>query len=338
MARDKEKSVNPATAHLKAQKARQLKKGRAEALNRRNEKLARRNPDRLQRQIDDLKALESSGAIKPREKQILEELERDLRAVRKAKEALGDKTQSLGSGPRKPDRPSGELLGKRKWDGERKLQSPYRELSPSSGSETDESVRRIPMPRDTPPPIPRRHRPNAPYEPASDSQTRQPHALPPKPTSTPPVEVKSTYESAPQLRNLRKEAVSRFMPNVVRQNREAVKGQGKLVEPEEMDRLEQSGYLNQGTGSGTGPSNDRQAGGSTTTAHNAPTDLQARRLAAEEERFRREMEMDIGDANITEQELERLVEADSAPQQNTGGGRPGHPHQVEMEEVEDEDL
>lgn len=106
MARDKERSVNPAQQQRKLEKAKQLKKSRAELQAKRNEKLARRNPDRIQRQIDDLKALEASGEIKPREKAILDDLERDLKAVRKAREALGQKAPQYASHPRRRDRKS----------------------------------------------------------------------------------------------------------------------------------------------------------------------------------------------------------------------------------------
>ncbi|KAL9624794.1 MAG: hypothetical protein Q9160_001149 [Pyrenula sp. 1 TL-2023] len=328
MGRDKEKSVNPATAHLKAQKARQLKKGRAEAVNRRNEKLARRNPARLQRQIDDLKALESSGAIKPKEKQILEELERDVKAVKKAREALGDKAPTYGQGPRKDGRASGEILGKRKWDGERRPQNTYKDPSVSSGSETDESVRRIPMPRDTPPPIPRPRRPHGPDDPINDTQTREPHALPPKPAITPSIDNRTTYESAPQMRNLRQEAVSRFMPNVVRQKREVVKGPGKLLEPEEMDKLEQSGYIGDGgRNASNAPSAESHV--DSRSAADAPVYLEAKRLAAEEERFRMEMEMETATFDVQEEPKTK----DYSTQEKEGPS-----HQVEMEEVVDEDL
>src|SRR5271167_2141353 len=91
MAKDKERSINPAQQQRKLEKAKALKKGKTEAQARRNEKLARRNPDRLQRQVDDLRALEESGQIKPREKQLLEQLQKDVNAVRKARDTLGDK-------------------------------------------------------------------------------------------------------------------------------------------------------------------------------------------------------------------------------------------------------
>ena len=69
MAKDKERSINPAAAQRKLDKQKSLKKGKAEALARRNEKLARRNPERIQRQINDLKSMEESGQkLRPRDK------------------------------------------------------------------------------------------------------------------------------------------------------------------------------------------------------------------------------------------------------------------------------
>ena len=245
MAKDKERTLNPAAQQRKLEKTKALKKGKAEAQARKNEKLARRNPERLQRQVDDLKALEETGQIKPREKQTLDELERDLRAVKKAREALGDKAPHFGKErqPRREDGGGGGVLGKRRWDGERKDYGRYNQ--PNSGSETDESVKRIPMPRDTPPPIPRQFQRNNRREEGDHPQLRD---LPPKPSAA-VYEAKTTYESAPQIRDLHKEAVSRFVPNVVRKKQETIKGQGGLVEPEELDRLEKEGY---GDGGGRG--------------------------------------------------------------------------------------
>ena len=114
MPKDKERSVNPAAAQRKLEKQKNLKKGKAEALVRRNEKLARRNPDRIQRQISDLKQMQESGQkLRPREEQILEALERDLRAVQKAREALGDKAPKFFNDRR--ERGDGDgVLGKRR--------------------------------------------------------------------------------------------------------------------------------------------------------------------------------------------------------------------------------
>lgn len=314
MPKDKERSLNPAQQQRKLDKAKALKKGKAELQARRNEKLARRNPDRLQRQVDDLKALEESGSIRPREKQILEGLEKDLRAVRKAREALGEKAPQYGnkSGPGRRDGGDGRgkdgTLGKRKWNGERR-QYWEKGQEQSSGSETDESVRRIPMPKDTPPPIPQRrdnrHGTSANAEPLAGNRSgeRQSNDSSPVPIAVQP---KTTYESAPQIRDLRKEATGRFVPNVVRKKQDAVKGTGTLVEPEELDKLEREGYIGQ-KGKQNHEVVPQQPSSLPSTAPidaitNVDSEAEARRLAQEEERFRREM------------------------------------RQVEIEEVEDEDL
>lgn len=108
-----------------------------------------------------------------------------------------------------------------------------------------DDVKSIPMPRDTPPPIPkeildkwyakRRAARNANDTPLG-GQDKQP---PP----TAPVESKTVYESKPIVRDLRKEAVSAFVPTAVRMKMEKSKGHGGLMEPEEADRLEKEGYL-----------------------------------------------------------------------------------------------
>ncbi|KAK4947928.1 hypothetical protein LTR10_013436 [Elasticomyces elasticus] len=318
MARDKERSINPAQQQRKLEKSKQIKKSRAELQSRRNEKLARRNPDRLQRQIDDLKALESAGEIKPREKAILEELERDLKGVRKAREALGEKAPHFGGQQRRRDGEGNNVLGKRRHDGERK---PFHSRHESSGSDTDDSVRRIPMPEDTPPPIPREFRRN--FRNADSTQqadTQLPSTIKPAPVA------KTTYESAPQVRDLRKEAVNRFVPDVVRKKQEAAKGgpTGRLIEPEEMDRLEAEGYVRteQERREGADPGGDE---------HPVLDEVQAKRLAEEEQRFLRELEMqdvDVGGGEGTGATREDRAN-DLAQRQN---------RHVEIEEVEDEDA
>lgn len=302
MAKDKERSINPAQQQRKADKAKAVKKSKNEQQIRRNEKLARRNPDRIQRQIDDLKALEASGEIKPREKTILEDLERDLRGVRKAREALGEKAPQHGS--RQPSRrdDSSSVLGKRQHNGER---IPPRRRNENE-SETDEEVRRIPMPEDTPPPIPREHRRYFSHGQDNPGNVQQPAA--------PAMEAKTTYSAAPQIRDLKKEATSRFMPDVVRRKTNAVRGQGGLIEPEEMDRLEAQGYYGNRK-----PSEERQPSAS------VEDDAEARRLAEEEARFARELGMvddttDYGGSSTT-----------------TATVKPP-PRHVEIEEVEDEDT
>lgn len=302
MAKDKERSINPAQQQRKLEKAKALKKGKAEVQARRNEKLARRNPERLQRQIDELQALEESSQIKPREKQLLEQLQRDVNAIRKAREVLGDKAPQFGRSSTAGNRPAGSqgahgsrdesALGKRGRNGARK-QSWHENGYQSSGSETDESVRRIPMPKDTPPPIPaharwnrERHGTDANSEPLGGA--RVPHALPEKPAVE--TAVQRTYESAPQIRDLRKEAVARFVPNVVRKKQGVVKGSAGLVEPEELDRLEKEGYAQGAVGTTTHNVPPAQANREpTSSAPLMDADSEAKRLAAEEERFQREL-------------------------------------------------
>jgi WW domain binding protein 11. len=233
MAKDKERSVNPAAAQRKQDKQKSLKKGKAEAQARRNEKLARRNPERIQRQINDFKAMEEAGEkLRPRDKEILEALEKDLRGVLKAREALGEKAPKF-SGGHGPRRDGDAVLGKRRRDEEH-----GRYPHESDSSDTDEDVRRIPMPRDTPPPIPRQPRRQAPRD-NEDSERRGPHALPSRP---PAVEHKTVYEAKPEIRDLRQEAVNKFIPAAVRMKQDSIRGTGKLLEPEEMDRLEKAGY------------------------------------------------------------------------------------------------
>ncbi|KAK0270643.1 hypothetical protein LTR35_010851 [Friedmanniomyces endolithicus] len=240
------KDINPVAAQRKADKQKEIAKSRKVQQGQRNEKLARRNPERLQRQVDELKELEARGALRPKDKETLGQLERDLRGVRKARQVLGVKDEGprrdgrggVGAGGERDRRGDGrgdvrqeqrdrrQQLGKRRRDEEDAL---------DSGGDTDPEVRSIPMPRDTPPYVPRQ----TPRQNGADGP-RQPHGLPAKPVFEAP---QTVYSSAPQLRDLKKEAV-RFMPAVVSQQRNRLKGQaGRLLEPEEVEKLEKSGYV-----------------------------------------------------------------------------------------------
>lgn len=115
------------------------------------------------------------------------------------------------------------------------------------------------------------------------------------------------------VRDLRKEATARFVPSAVKRKIDATKGVGaKLLEEEEVEKLEKEGYGAGGRGLGDG------AGGRGLVVDAAPEvggggledEREIRRLEEEEERFRREME---------------TVEADG-------------PKQVMVEEISDEDL
>lgn len=186
-----------------------------------------------------MKALkEGGGKLTAHEEQALEALERDLKAVKKAREALGDNAPKFGHGPPRQGQRSDGVLGKRR-----------RDVEDASSSESDvpDDVKKIPMPRDTPPPIPkeildewyakRRAKRNANQEPVAG---RRPESEKP---AIPVVEAKTVYEAKPVVRDLRKEAVSAFMPTAVRVKIEKGKGQGRLMEPEEADQLEKEGYL-----------------------------------------------------------------------------------------------
>ncbi|KAH7075479.1 WW domain binding protein 11-domain-containing protein [Paraphoma chrysanthemicola] len=226
----KEKNYNPVNEHKKAEKQKQIKKQKATIQAQRNEKLARRNPNRIQRDIEALKESEQSGGLRPHERQRLAELEKDLAAVNKAREALGDKAPPLKPERRHNDEGDrggrggyrggrGGVLGKRTRDGQRKE---------DDSSDTDADVRNIPMPRDTPPPIPRR----------KGQQTQAEDANVPSEPKKPQI----VYEAAPQVRDFIKEA-TRFVPTAVANKKKLAKGEGRLLEPEEFDKLKEEGYM-----------------------------------------------------------------------------------------------
>lgn len=248
----KERNFNPVQAQRKADKAKAIKKGKADVNAKRNERLAKRNPVHVQKQIDDLKAVTAGGGkLTHHEEQVLEGLEKELKAVQKAREALGDAApQFRSSGPRRDGDSDRGALGKRRRD--------YDEVELSSDSDVPEDVRSIPMPRDTPPPIPKEvmdrwwakrrakmnENKNANLEPLGSGNGKGGRGERQASTTTPmPVpEAKTVYESKPIVRDLRKEAVA-FVPSVVRQKLDKTQGKGGLIEPEEADRLEKEGYL-----------------------------------------------------------------------------------------------
>ncbi|KAK3113764.1 hypothetical protein LTR53_008629 [Teratosphaeriaceae sp. CCFEE 6253] len=308
---------NPVTAQRKADKQKEIAKSRKQQQTRNNEKLARRNPERLQRQVEELKELEARGALRPKDKESLGQLERDLKGVRRAREALGakdeprrdrDRADVTGGGGggggrdgrgdvRQEQRDRRQTLGKRARE----------EAQDDGGSDTDLEVRRIPMPGDTPPPIPREH-----YLDAADRPkgSRQPHGLPTKPTAAP----QTTYSSAPQMRDLKKEAV-RFMPSIVSQQRNRIKGHGRLLEPEEADKLEQSGYM-----------------AAQKAADEAALEARFEQVSSEVRKEGMESTLDLdAEADRFEKELKEIYPEDAAAE-TTGSGAKG----VQMEEVDDE--
>lgn len=241
---------------------------------------------------------EGGGKLSSHEESVLEGLEKELKAVLKARELLGDKAPQFASG--RPHRDGGRddrgSLGKRRRGDDGAL----RRDSDSDSDEVPEDVARIPMPRDTPPPIPKEvldkwwakrrakrsggnnnNGNNASADAgagAGSSANAVPltkdrglgrgsnsdTALPPKPAPVATTEPKVVYESKPVVRDLRKEAVSAFVPSVVQAKLSKGKGEsGALLEPEEADRLEQEGYLK---ATGAGPSQTGVASGETENA------------------------------------------------------------------------
>ena len=106
-------------AYHKAEKAKAIKKSKAVQLKERSEKLSRRNPERLQRQVDELREAIEAGHATAHNKKTLADLERDLAAVRKARKALGieDKEPTKKRG-REEGR--GEVGGEGDWRGRRR--------------------------------------------------------------------------------------------------------------------------------------------------------------------------------------------------------------------------
>jgi len=329
MAKDEEK-FNPVASHAKSLKSAAIKKNKAAVAAQRNERLAHRNPDRLQRQIDDLKSMQEAqgGELRPKDKQMLEQWERELKTIKKAREG---KDEPAARGKRGDDRRQDDRgsLGKRGRDDESAEQrgasrdwrthnrdQHNREQSPP----TDEDVRRIPMPRDTPPPLPRRQFNN-----------NQQDGGPPVRTLA-PAQIK--YSSAPQVRNLQKEATAKFVPAAVAAKLKALKGDvapgGRYLEPEEVDALEQAGYAKaQATAADPEPTE------STTKA--TPVDD----LEEQEREFQRELAAEtMKDAEMVVEEAEkeaefRMMAQESDMQQSVTAER--QRRHVEMEEVEDED-
>ncbi|KAK3061874.1 hypothetical protein LTS18_005262 [Coniosporium uncinatum] len=368
MAKDKDKTLNPAAQQRKLDKNRALKKGKATVQAQRNERLAQRNPERLQREVDELKQLEEAGGLKLRDKQRLEQLEQQVKGIRKARDALGDKAPQFGRGGGGGERGRGSergrgrggreggVLGKRRRDHDDAEQS----------SETDEEARDIPMPKDVEnePPIPRRRGPPRNANETPMGKSRMPHALPDKPVAAP--QAQTVYESKPVIRDLKKEA-ARFVPSTVAQKIKKIKGDGgRLLEPEEADKLEQEGY-NAARGVANEMEKEAEYKMMNVEANPRPGDRGNGNLSLEEEEaaFRKELakvekedaqdgsELDevaeeydefgqkiSRDVEGVAQEMEKEAGFKMMNVEALGGGNKGFEQAirgVELEEVEDED-
>lgn len=206
---------------------------------------------------------------------MLEGLERDLRSVKKARDALGDKAPAFGRGGSGfRDRERDSEGGRHSVLGKRQRGRTHEDWSVSD-EDVPEDVRSIPMPRDTPPPIPkevldewyakRRARWAAEHPEKQNQEGDQRRDGPGGDRAArekPVVEAKTVYSAAPVSRDLRREAVTAFVPTSVKMKMDKGQGQGGLIEPEEADRLEKEGYMkaNYSAGAETQPaSTERQA-------------------------------------------------------------------------------
>ncbi|KAI9893213.1 MAG: hypothetical protein M1814_000340 [Vezdaea aestivalis] len=227
----KDKVVNPATAHLKSEKAKALKKGKAQLAQTRQSKLAARNPVRLERDIESLREREqASGCLSKQDAVRLADLEKTLGAVKKARDKTGYQHEDRRGNERGDN--SGVVLGKRgrgDQDGTRRERS-----------RTPEELRIIPWPRDESPEVEEEFQYKS-SRPLEESGRAQKHDLPEKPQG------QTVYSSEPVVRDLRKEAV-RFVPGVVRGKVKAAKGEGALLDEAQMDELERSGYRRKADG------------------------------------------------------------------------------------------
>lgn len=372
MPKDKDRTLNPAAAQRKLEKQKALKKGstlssppklflrcgpkqftnpskpgKASVLAQRTTRLAQRNPARLERQITELRALEAErgGSLGAREKKALEDAERDLARVNKARESVGvvggaARGGKAGGGGGEGMDGGGRRDGgrgnrsanpgqKRSWES-RKTEAPNDE---DTSDDTDSSVRQIPMPADTPPPIPSsarpRHHPRPfshPPAPSSSSSAARNANLEPLGPTTRIIQSSSTdndndkdnesasaththtqpqaqkiYESKPVVRDLRQEAVGKFIPVAVRRRLEACGGSG-------------------GGGGGGEAKGIRVEGGVTRPeGRRKEEDEEQKRFKLEEDRFETELRLEM-DMETTQAENGAASASASASASGNGNG------------------
>ncbi|KAG8528700.1 uncharacterized protein KY384_006387 [Bacidia gigantensis] len=336
MAKDKDRALNPAAAQRKLEKQKAVKKGKAQIQAQRTSRLATRNPSRLESQISDLHALRASqaGSLNARDTRQLDELEKDVARIKKARETVGEKAPAFGGlrgrggreegrgdrGGREEGRGDrggrgGPRDGREAYDGLGKRRRDSDGGGGQDSEETDEEVRRIPWPRDTPPPLPRQRPPPRPSK-GLDSETAAEMeapdtSLPARPPSAMPV--RTTYESKAQVRDLRAEATRAFVPAVVRRKIESVRAPGRLLEEEEFVGLEGKGYFGGRKGGEMGEEGEKGEKGGGEREMSAE---EARRLKDEEEAFEREMEMEEAGGVVNEGEGGK----DAGEEEGDGGG------------------
>ncbi|KAG4305131.1 hypothetical protein PORY_001301 [Pneumocystis oryctolagi] len=168
----KERNYNPAQEFHKKRKQEHIKKAKAEKQKLRNEKLAKRDPRKIEMQIQELKSLEQKGQLSALDQSNLAILESDLKKVLKARKHMGpiiesEKTRAKEAKEAKqqqriPKNPQKSIYYDPVYNpyGVPPPGMPYKEWSDmddsvtsSEGPSTPESIAAIPMPEGSPPPF-----------------------------------------------------------------------------------------------------------------------------------------------------------------------------------------
>lgn len=250
----KEKNYNPAQEFHKKRKRDHIKKVKEEKQKLKYEKLARRDVNKIETQIEEFKRLEAKGQLSALDRSNLEILESDLKRIKKARKHLGpiivsERTKAREAKEEKeqqklPKYPERSIYYDPIYNpyGVPPPGMPYKEWSDIEDDETSsnepstpESVSIIPMPEGSPPPssyLDKRKRKRQ-LERFKRSETLNKktstfqsfHVEKPfkndnsieessQPVSTPTI----VYSANSILRDLRKESTT-FVPNTVRQRK-----------------------------------------------------------------------------------------------------------------------
>ncbi|KTW30673.1 hypothetical protein T552_00386 [Pneumocystis carinii B80] len=252
----KEKSYNPAQEFHKKRKRDHIKKAKAEKQKLQYEKLARRDVNKIEAQIQEFKRLEMKGQLSALDRSNLEILESDLKRIRKARKYVGpiiesEKTKAREAKEEKqqqkiPKNPEKSIYYDPIYNpyGVPPPGMPYKEWSDIEDDETSsnepstpESISTIPMPEGSPPPFSyldkrkKRHqlerfkhpktldqKTNTLHSSYSEKQSENNKSIegPSQPTPTPTPTI--VYSADSILRDLRKESTT-FVPTAVRQRK-----------------------------------------------------------------------------------------------------------------------
>ncbi|KAG5520104.1 hypothetical protein PMAC_001180 [Pneumocystis sp. 'macacae'] len=248
----KEKNYNPAHEFHKKRKQEYIKKAKAEKQRHRDEKLAKRDPAKIEAQILELRGLEQKGQLSALDQSNLEILESDLKRIRKIRKHLGPIIESEKTKAREakeikqqqkiPKNPERSIYYDPIYNpyGVPPPGMPYKEWSSmedsdssSEGPSTPESIAEIPMPEGSPPPSSclnkkeRQHRQkyskrpnkmmekNNPVNSLDRPEKRIKNDGSVKESSQPMPMPTIVYTADSVLRNLKKESIA-FVPTAVR--------------------------------------------------------------------------------------------------------------------------